>query len=344
MEGPPKGEEPERKRARTSDEEEGEGDAAATQTGGSQKAPVAMGLPYELTLRIFDESLALERRNNVSARDRLRQLCRLRLVDHEWYELATDRMADVAIECIDNLIKELGAKVSSGYGEDVSESKAKQLEENFSKVSKLAEELQLVKSTIDTKRHTRDAIFKMSNLLPQQRLTLLGACALTSDLMALRAVSDRAKQSRKEIVGEREESERERDHYYDPLFAGGPPGPYGRGGGGVGPFGPYPPGPGGGGMFGEPAPDHLRPPGWNDDFERDRDPFYYGGGASGIGPFPPSGRGGIGPYPPGGRGRGTDPTSPFHDPLAGGGGMGGGGFNPLNPRGGRPPFGGPRFL
>jgi hypothetical protein len=95
------------------------------------------------------------------------------------------------------------------------------------------------------------------------------------------------------------------------------------------PFAPQPIFPQPGPYYGEPNPDELRPPGFDDDYgARDLDPFGFGGA-----PFP-YGPGGPFVPGPGGRGRGRGvfpPPNPNMPPP-----------NPFNPHPNRPT--GPRWL
>jgi len=217
------------------------------------------------------------------------------LVSKECHQFATDLLIDGYIASLNEALESINQKISEAWGGQVSEQRGKELTKLFSDLSRLGEELQMLRKSIQAKKDARNTIFRMNNVDWTTKAQLLKACSFDSELLNLRTIAESIKKGKEDFTQGRSPLDRFRDwDVDDPLRIGPPRGPPGW-------PGPMPPGgiapPG---YFGEPDADHFRPPDW----ERDRNP-----------PMMP------------GMPRGSDPFAPF------GGGFGSG-PNPFNPRGG----------
>eukprot|EP01091_Cochliopodium_minus_P002349 TRINITY_DN12213_c0_g1_i1.p1 TRINITY_DN12213_c0_g1~~TRINITY_DN12213_c0_g1_i1.p1 ORF type:complete len:280 (+),score=67.93 TRINITY_DN12213_c0_g1_i1:242-1081(+) len=169
------------------------------------------------------------------------------------------------------------------------------------KAKELEKQLNGIVHKISQQQEMRSTIINNGALDGSTKLKMLSLCNPHSEYMNLNAIHKEIKNMGKEVVelfnGNNNNKRDVYDHndplrVYDPLRVQRP-----RPNNPYDPYSPFP-NPGFNDPFlGEPTPDHEMPPGYNEDFERDRNPFNpFGGGGRGRG---------------GGRGGGFNPFNPF---------------------------------
>lgn len=251
-----------------------------------QRQNFMTALPTELSLNIIQRAAA-------ASLDPVRTLAAIRRVSHAGANLATDLLVSESLKRFGSRLEQVQNDLNGKWGQGPTEQQGRRLTNIFNNVSRLSEELAILRKKIQEKQASRALIVKDAAKLPPATVdAVLATMGFTSELLLLQELRKSLQREEQTLEHFREPNyvyRDPRDPRFDPL----------RDDRHRPPHYPMPPPPG---FYpGEPDRDHLAPPDW----ERDRLP-----GVPGM------------PWDP------NNPFSPF-----GPGPMGGSGPNPFNPHG-----------